>query len=55
MRHTFAQILKNNGCTDEEIAEGGGWRGTQTISWYSAMPESKKAEALGGKISRMNF
>lgn len=54
MRHTFAQILKDNGFTDEEIAEAGGWRGTQTISWYSSMPEHKKQE-LGGKISRMNF
>lgn len=44
-RHTFAQLMKEKGATDEEIAFAGGWKSTQTIAWYSSISEADKIKS----------
>ncbi len=34
MPHTFAQILKDKGWSDEKIASAGHWTDSQSVSWY---------------------
>ena len=44
-RHTFAQLMKNKGASDDEIAFAGGWKSKQTIAWYSTISEDEKAKS----------
>lgn len=54
MRHNFAQMCKDAGMTDEEISIAGGWRGTQTIGWYSAIA-AEKQQAIHQKAAEMKI
>lgn len=44
-RHTFAQLMRNAGASDDEIAFAGGWKSKQTISWYSSVSEEEKQKS----------
>ena len=44
-RHTFAQLLKNAGATDDQIAFQGGWKSKQTIGWYCSISQDEKQKS----------
>ena len=44
-RHTFAQLLRNKGLSNSEIAFAGGWKSAQTVDWYCGISEDEKVKA----------
>lgn len=41
LRHTCAQLLKNKGLSNEQIAKQIGWKSATTVEWYVDVPESE--------------
>jgi hypothetical protein len=54
MCHTFAQMCKNDGMSNEEIKESGHWTDEQSVSWYCATEESK-IKSIKRRSSELNF
>ncbi len=55
LRHTFAQLLKNSGLTENEIAVEGGWRSAAIVSsWYSDLSEKQRKD-IGDKAGKVDF
>lgn len=54
MCHTFAQMCKNQGMSDEEIASAGHWTDSQSVSWYCSTEESK-VKSIKRRASEMHF
>lgn len=42
MRHTAAQLLKEEGATVEEIMQAYKWKSAETVSWYTAATQKEK-------------
>ncbi|MGI0058955.1 MAG: hypothetical protein ACREBJ_04235, partial [Nitrosotalea sp.] len=54
MCHTFAQMCKNSGMSDDDIASAGHWTDSQSVSWYCSTEESK-VKSIKRKASEMHF
>lgn len=43
LRHTFAQLLRDEGATKEEIQIAGCWKSGETVEWYTGASTKEKA------------
>jgi len=52
LRHTFAQLLRDEGATSEQIRVAGCWKSAEIISWYTAASKSEKdvIKRIGAKV-----
>jgi len=47
LRHTFAQLLRDEGATSDQIQTAGCWKSAETVAWYTAAGTKEKKEIRG--------
>ena len=55
LRHTFAQLMRDEGATQDEIQTAGCWKSSETVAWYTAASKKEKEKIRTKQNNVDNF